>query len=157
MKKPACGKSNIRESCPVGHLMDVTFPCFSCFSDDSFIDLLKLAFHLCDPELCILQGFLKAPFYSLYSSLHHTSLCQHVGMFRHSVVSNSLPPLHDCSPPGSSVHGILQAWILEWVAISFSRESFWLRDWTQISCIAGGILQTELWGKPYWVSLIQVR
>ena len=66
MKKPACGKSNIRESYPVGHLRDVTFPWFSCLSDVSFIDLLKLAFHLCDPELSILQGFLKAPFYSLY-------------------------------------------------------------------------------------------
>ena len=39
---------------------------------------------------------------------------------------------------GSSVPGILQANILEWVAISFSRESFWPRDQTLISCIAGG-------------------
>ena len=36
----------------------------------------------------------------------------------------------DCSPPGSSVHGILQARILEWVAISFFRESSQLRDQT---------------------------
>ena len=43
----------------------------------------------------------------------------------------------DCSPPGSSVHGILQARILEWVAISFSRESSRPRDRTQISRIAG--------------------
>ena len=43
----------------------------------------------------------------------------------------------DCSPPGSSVHGILQARILEWVAISFSRESSEPRDRTQVSCIAG--------------------
>ena len=43
----------------------------------------------------------------------------------------------DCNPPGSSVHGILQARILEWVAISFSRGSFQLRDQTQVSCIAG--------------------
>ena len=43
----------------------------------------------------------------------------------------------DCSPPGSSVHAILQARILEWEAISFSRGSFWLRDWTCISRIAG--------------------
>ena len=35
-----------------------------------------------------------------------------------------------CSPPGSSVHGILQARMLEWVAIPFSRGSFWPRDWT---------------------------
>ena len=43
----------------------------------------------------------------------------------------------DCSPPGSSVHGILQARILEWVAISFSRGSSRPRDQTQVSCIAG--------------------
>ena len=43
----------------------------------------------------------------------------------------------DCSPPGSSVHGILQARILEWVAISFSRGSSQPRDRTQVSHIAG--------------------
>ena len=39
------------------------------------------------------------------------------------------------SPPGSSVRGILQARTLEWVAISFSRGSFWPRDLTQVPCI----------------------
>ena len=43
----------------------------------------------------------------------------------------------DCSPPGSSVHGIFQARVLEWIAISFSRGSSWPRDWTQVSCTAG--------------------
>ena len=43
----------------------------------------------------------------------------------------------DCSPPSSSVHGILQARILEWVAISFSRESSPPRDRIQVSHIAG--------------------
>ena len=43
----------------------------------------------------------------------------------------------DRSLPGSSVHGILQAGILEWVAIPFSRGSSRPRDWTQVSCIAG--------------------
>ena len=43
----------------------------------------------------------------------------------------------DCSPPGSSVHEILQARILEWVAMPFSRWFSWPRDWTCISCIAG--------------------
>ena len=42
-----------------------------------------------------------------------------------------------CSPPGSPVHGILQARVLEWIAISFSRASSRPRDWTQFSCIAG--------------------
>ena len=43
----------------------------------------------------------------------------------------------DCSPPGSSVHGIFQARVLEWDAIAFSRGSSWLRDQTQVSCIVG--------------------
>ena len=43
----------------------------------------------------------------------------------------------DCSPPGSSVHGILQARILEWVAIPFSRGSYQPRNWTQVSYTAG--------------------
>ena len=41
----------------------------------------------------------------------------------------------DCRPPGSSVHGILQARTSEWVAISFSTGSSWPRDWTRVSCI----------------------
>jgi len=44
----------------------------------------------------------------------------------------------DCSPPGSSVHGILQASILEWIAMPSSRGPSWPRDQTQVSCIAGG-------------------
>ena len=51
-------------------------------------------------------------------------------------MSDSLRPV-DCSPPSSSVHGILQARILEWVAISFSRGSSQPRDRTQVSYIAG--------------------
>ena len=43
----------------------------------------------------------------------------------------------DSSPPDSSVHGILQARILEWVAIYFSRGSSWPWDWTLVSYIAG--------------------
>ena len=55
----------------------------------------------------------------------------------------------DCSPPGSSVHGILQARTLEWVAISFSRGSSWPRDWTWVSCIAGRFSSSEPQGKPF--------
>ena len=43
----------------------------------------------------------------------------------------------DCSPPGSSVYGILQARILEWVAVPFSWGSSQFKDQTQVSCIAG--------------------
>ena len=52
------------------------------------------------------------------------------------VVSHSLWPM-DCSLPGSSIHGIFQARILEWVAIPFSRRSSWPRDWTWVSHTVG--------------------
>ena len=48
----------------------------------------------------------------------------------------------DCSLPGSSVHGILQSRILEWVAIHFSRGSSWPTDRTPVSCIAGRFFTT---------------
>ena len=57
-----------------------------------------------------------------------------------STVSHSVvcPTLCDpTAPPGSSVHGILQAKILEWVAIPFSRRSSRPRDRTWASCVAG--------------------
>ena len=49
----------------------------------------------------------------------------------------TLCDLMDYSLPSSSAHGILQARVLEWVTISFSRESSWPRDWTWVSLIAG--------------------
>ena len=52
-----------------------------------------------------------------------------------SVVSNSLPPM-TCSPPSSFVHGIFQAKILEWIAISYSRRSSQPRDLTHVSWIS---------------------
>ena len=54
----------------------------------------------------------------------------------------------DCSPPGSCVHGILQARILEWVAISSSRASSPPGDQTHVSCLAGEVFTTEPPGKP---------
>ena len=53
-----------------------------------------------------------------------------------SVMSNSLQPSEQY-PPGSSIHGIFQARVLEWVAISFSRGSSRPRDRTHVSHIAG--------------------
>ena len=49
----------------------------------------------------------------------------------------------DCSLSGASVHGILQATILEWVAIPFSRGFSSRRDQTRVSCIAGRFFTTE--------------
>ena len=61
----------------------------------------------------------------------------------------------DCSLPGSSVHWILRARILEWVAIPFSQGSSQLRDWTQVSHIVGRIF--TIWAtreaQEYWSGL----
>ena len=68
------------------------------------------------------------------------------GFVKVSEVAQSCPTLcypMDCSPPGSSVHGILQARILEWVAISFSRGSSQPGDRTQVSRIAGRRFTSE--------------
>ena len=58
-------------------------------------------------------------------------------------MSNYCDPM-DCSLPGSSVHGIFEVRILEWIAISFSRGSSGPRNWTWVSCIAGGLLLCRL-------------
>ena len=74
-----------------------------------------------------------------------------------SEVAQSCPTLCDpvdCSLPGSSVHGILQARILEWIAISFSRGSSPPRDWTLVSRIAGRCF--NLWSKVYGTVLLTV-
>ena len=64
----------------------------------------------------------------------------------HSVESDSLQPM-DCNPLGSSVHGVLQARTLEWVAILFSRGSSQPREQTRVSCTASRFFTTEPPGK----------
>ena len=61
----------------------------------------------------------------------------------------------NCSLPGSSVHGIFQARILEWVAISFSRGSSQPRVQTWVSCIAGRFftIWTTREGPPYYIKV----
>ena len=63
----------------------------------------------------------------------------------------------DCSLPGSSVHGILQARILEWVTISFSRGSSWPRDRTRVSRIGGR--RFNLWAtrEARWLMVIPIK
>ena len=77
-------------------------------------------------------------------------------------MSNFCDP-RDFGPTGSSVHGILQAIILEWVAILFSRGSSWPRNQTWVSCTEGRFLPSEPPRKPQvlvsylfyaWASLV---
>ena len=90
-------------------------------------------------------------------SIEQSSLCSLLIYFIHSINSVykvkvkvlvaqlclTLCDSMDWSPPDSSVHGILQARILEWVVITFSKGSSWPRDQSRISCIAGSF--TTIW------------
>ena len=92
------------------------------------------------PVSCIAGGFFtiwairEAHFNPLLGTNNRLCAC-----YVHAKSLQSCPTLWDpidWSPPGSSVHGILQARILEWVAISFSRGSSWPRNRTHVSYIA---------------------
>ena len=66
------------------------------------------------------------------------------------LVTQSCPTLcdlTDCTPPGFSVHGILQARVLEWIAIPFSRGTSQPRDWTLVSCLTGRFFTIWATGK----------
>ena len=63
----------------------------------------------------------------------------------------------DRSPPGPSAHGISQARILEWVAISSFRRSSWPRDQTHVRCWAGGFFTAEPSGKSQHVNYISLK
>ena len=88
----------------------------------------------------------------MYSPHERVCVCVRVRVCM--LVTQSCPTLWDpldCSLPGSSVHGILQARILEWVAVPFSRGSSLTsqsRDWTWVSHTADRFLPSEPPGKP---------
>ena len=77
---------------------------------------------------------------------HNYHVCLHKLLQSCPILCNPM----DCSLPGSSVHGILQVRILEWVAKSSPRGSSPPRDGTHVSCIAGRFL-----GSPYNYHMIQ--
>ena len=90
---------------------------------------------------CLLYPFLCQWTRELLSRLSNCNRCcnGHCGC----VVTQSCPTLFDpmdCNLPGSLVHGISQARILEWFAISFSKGSSWPRDWTHVSYVGGRVL-----------------
>ena len=60
----------------------------------------------------------------------------------------------DCSLPGSSVHGISQARILEWVAFFFSRGSSWPRIQTRSPALQADSLPSEAPGSPSWAQIV---
>ena len=89
--------------------------------------------------------------------LHESSVCFHIPSPDLTIVSQCwslscarLFATHGFSPPGSSVHGIFQARILEWIAIYFSRGSSQPRDRSWVSCIAGRFFTVWAKGKSLY-------
>ena len=131
-----------------------------------FIFLLSLA-------ICFIRWIFWTVFSKPYRSLQFT-LCVCVCVMRALSLNRVwffYNPV-DCSLPGSSVHRILQARILEWVAISSSRAFSHPRDWTHVSCVScigrqisfyhwatweaftRRILKTRKWRKVFQIPLI---
>jgi len=120
--------------------------------------LLKDRLHL-NPMFHFFSGFHTSSPRGYTHSCLLKKLCKenrylHVSMHAKQLQScPTLCDLMDCSPPGSSVHGISQARILEWVAISFSRGSSRPKDQTHVSyvsCVARQIFFFFFTACPAW-------
>ena len=89
----------------------------------------------------IFKNAASSPFMAIFVCV---CACAHMHAHAHicmcSLSCLTLYDSMDCSPPGSSVYGIFQAGILEWIAIPFSRGSSRPRDRIPVSCIAGKFL-----------------
>ena len=86
----------------------------------------------------------------LQADAHGRSACMHVQLI---LLCSTLCTSMDWSLPGSPVHGVLQARILEWVAMPSSKGSSWPRNQvlvSSISCTAGGLFTAEPPKKPSW-------
>ena len=98
---------------------------------------------LAPPETAATSGLLNLPTHPThtYAVPRVPTWCPHVLLHSMRVKSLQLYPTlcspMGCSPPGPSVHGILQARRLKWVSMPSSRGSSWLWDGTRVSCIAG--------------------
>ena len=115
---------------------------FLC-EEDFLTDLLKKSSGTSPQYICAIYANLTLPVTGCFwpSFYRYLDSCCLVPMSCLTLCDST-----NCSPPGSSVPGISQARILEWVAISFSRGSSQPRNQTQVSCvscIAGGFFTTE--------------
>ena len=107
--------------------------CVICVSHSVMSDSLR-PHGLVACQVPLFMEFSRQEYWIQIITLYTSNVCS---------VAKSCPSLcdtMDCSPPGFSVHGILQARILEWVAISFSRRSSWPRDQTHVSLFGRQIL-----------------
>ena len=78
----------------------------------------------------------QSPFSLFLWFVYYVCMCVCVHAHTHAQSCYTLCNSMNCSLPGSFVHGVFQARILEWVAISSSRWSSWPRNWAHISCVS---------------------
>ena len=118
----------------LGNLLKISVHQFSCLWNgyDNSISTIRLLWGLNYTCLTCKKGWCRVD--SIMSSYWFSLLLFSLSVMSHSFVT----PLY--STPGSCVHGISQARITEWVAISYSRGSSWSRDKTHISCIGMWVL-----------------
>ena len=97
---------------------------------------VKLYAHFCTMANYKSDVNTNQKYFEIFKNLKRqlTILSKHVCMHIQSCPTLCGPV--GCSPPGFSVHGILPARILEWVAISYLRRCSWSRNWTQVSCVS---------------------
>ena len=97
--------------------------------------------------LLLINKYVEKSVYLIHKG-HHA--CVHA-----KLLQSCLTPCDpvDCNSPSSSVHGTLQARILQWVAMPSSRESSWSRDQTCISCIGRKVLyyHCHLGSSCFWM------
>ena len=125
----------------------------------SIVDLQCCVSFYCKAKLfshTYIHSFLDSFPIQALQSIDQSPLCYTVGPCIRAKSLQSYPTLCDsvdCSPPDSSVHGILQARVLKWVAMPSSRGSSWPRDQTHVShffCIGRWVRyhQCHLGGSP---------
>ena len=105
-----------------------------CSCGDSFLTSLSLCI-VTFYNVLHCSGSATNPSYTYTHTHTHTYIYICACLVAQSMSDSD--PMDCSSPSGTSVHGILQTKILEWVAIPFSRGSSWPRDWTGVPCVTG--------------------
>ena len=131
-----------------------SFPCSTCWRDCLFSIVYSCL-------ICHIIMYYRCMALFLASVLCSTNLCLCVHVCAQSCLTLWDPM--DCSPPGSSVHGMFQARILEWFSISHSKGSSRPRDQTHVSwvsCIGspyhGNTWEALFWGKHHAIVLFEL-
>ena len=135
--------------------VSVSYCCYNKVSQSYWLEVLK---SMC-PECCILSGASRGE--SCFLAIPNVMVFGDGGWLSHKIVSNSWAPLNG-SLPSFSVHGLLQVRILEWVAISFSRDLpdpkikptspalVWIIHHWATRMVFGG----EIFGRLFWGWLV---